>query len=104
MELRPNGVRRKLEAGEPAFVVGGPTHADDIDALGSVGIDGVWLEGEHGGVDAADLGNLTVWRTRGGIAVAGPTEFRDGLGWGKRRCRLGNGSCGANAGVRHLGG
>ena len=59
MELRPNRVRRKLEAGEPAFIVGGPTHADDVDALGPIGIDGVWLEGEHGGVDAADLGNLT---------------------------------------------
>ncbi len=59
MELRPNRVRRKLEAGEPAFVIGGITHADDIDAFGPVGFDGVWLEGEHGGVDAADLGNLT---------------------------------------------
>ena len=59
MELRPNRVRRKLEAGEPAFVVGGVTHADDIDALGPIGFDGIWLEGEHGGVDAADLGNLT---------------------------------------------
>ena len=59
MELRPNRVRRKLAAGEPAFIVGGVTHADDIDALGPVGFDGIWLEGEHGGVDAADLGNLT---------------------------------------------
>jgi len=59
MELRPNRVRQKLAAGEPAFVVGGVTHADDIDALGPIGFDGVWLEGEHGGVDAADLGNLT---------------------------------------------
>ena len=59
MELRPNRVRRKLEAGEPAFIIGGVTHADDIDALGTIGFDGVWLEGEHGGVDAADLGNLT---------------------------------------------
>ena len=59
MELRPNRVRQKLTAGEPAFVVGGVTHADDIDALGPIGFDGVWLEGEHGGVDAADLGNLT---------------------------------------------
>ncbi|MDE0176980.1 MAG: aldolase/citrate lyase family protein [Gammaproteobacteria bacterium] len=59
MELRPNRVRRRLEAGEPAFVVGGVTHADDIDALGPIGFDGIWLEGEHGGVDAADLGNLT---------------------------------------------
>ena len=59
MELRSNRVRHKLDAGEPAFVIGGMTHADDIDAIGPVGFDGVWLEGEHGGVDAADLGNLT---------------------------------------------
>ncbi len=59
VDLRPTRIRRKLEAGEPAFVIGGFTHADDIDAFGPVGFDGVWLEGEHGGVDAADLGNLT---------------------------------------------
>ncbi len=59
MKLRPNRVLHKLEAGEPAFVIGGLTHADDIDAIGPIGFDGVWLEGEHGGVDAADLGNLT---------------------------------------------
>ena len=59
MQLRPNRIRQKLAAGEPAFIVGGVIHADDIDALGPNGFDGIWLEGEHGGVDAADLGNLT---------------------------------------------
>ena len=59
MDLRPNRVARTLAAGEPAFIGGGFTHADDIDAFGPIGFDGVWLEGEHGGVDAADLGNLT---------------------------------------------
>ena len=59
MELRPNRVLHKLRAGEAAFVAAGPSHADDIDAFGPAGFDGVWLEGEHGGVDAADLGNLT---------------------------------------------
>ena len=59
MELRPNRIRRKLAAGEATFVAGGFTHPDDIDAFGPAGFDGVWLEGEHGGVDAADLGNLT---------------------------------------------
>lgn len=59
MDLRPNRVRHKLERGEPAFIAGNFTHADDIDAFGPVGFDGIWLEGEHGGVDAADLGNLT---------------------------------------------
>ena len=59
MEMRPNRVRKKMDAGEPAFVCSGFTHADDIDSFGPNGFDGIWLEGEHGSVDAADLGNLT---------------------------------------------
>ncbi len=59
MQLRANRILRKLDAGETAFVASGFTHADDIDAFGPAGFDGIWLEGEHGGVDAADLGNLT---------------------------------------------
>ena len=37
----------------------GLSNSDDIDTIGPIGIDGIWLEGEHGGVDASDLGNLT---------------------------------------------
>src|SRR5207244_10112841 len=37
----------------------GTNDPDMIDQLGPLGADGVWLEGEHGGVDYADLGNLT---------------------------------------------
>ena len=37
----------------------GITHPDDIDAVGPIGFDGIWLEGEHGAAEAADLGNLT---------------------------------------------
>ena len=59
MDIRPNRIKHKLAAGGVACVIAGITHADDIDAFGPVGLDGVWLEGEHGGVDAADLGNLT---------------------------------------------
>ena len=63
MELRNNRIKHKLAAGGVATVVSGITHPDDIDAFGPIaeatGIDGVWLEGEHGAVDAADLGNLT---------------------------------------------
>ncbi len=59
MEIRPNGIKRKIAQGEVACVVSGITHPDDIDAFGPNGFDGVWLEGEHGAVDAADLGNLT---------------------------------------------
>ena len=59
MELRPNRVKRKLANNENVVVVSGPTHPDDIDAFGLSGVDGIWLEGEHGGVDAGELGNLT---------------------------------------------
>ena len=59
MELRPNRVKRKLAAGELALMVGGITDADDIDAFGPNDFDGIWLEGEHGPVDAAQIGGLT---------------------------------------------
>ncbi len=59
MKLRPNRIKHKLAEGSTAYVAGGMTHPDDIDAFGPAGFDGVWLEGEHGPVDAAELGNLT---------------------------------------------
>jgi 4-hydroxy-2-oxoheptanedioate aldolase len=59
MELRPNRLKKKLASGQVANIVSGITHADDIDAFGPNGFDGVWLEGEHGAVDFGDLGNLT---------------------------------------------
>ena len=59
MELRPNRVKRKLAKGDLALVVSGITDPDDIDAFGPNGFDGVWLEGEHGNVDAAEVGHLT---------------------------------------------
>ncbi len=59
MELRKNLVKHKLANGELAYVVGGITDPDDIDAFGPNGFDGVWLEGEHGAVDASNLGHLT---------------------------------------------
>ena len=63
MKLRPNRVKERLAAGEVTTAVVGFTHPDDIDAFGPIanehGIDAVWLEGEHAGVDPANLGNLT---------------------------------------------
>ncbi len=59
MAIRPNRVKQKLAAGDTAYVISGFTHSDDIDSFGPNGFDGIWLEGEHGAVDAADLGNLT---------------------------------------------
>ena len=59
MELRVNRAKQKLAKGEIVTIVSGITHPDDIDAVGPLGFDGIWLEGEHGATDASDLGNLT---------------------------------------------
>ena len=59
MEPRPNRAKQKLANGEIVTIVSGITHPDDIDAVGPIGCDGIWLEGEHGWVDASELGNLT---------------------------------------------
>jgi 4-hydroxy-2-oxoheptanedioate aldolase len=59
MNLRQNRIKHKLANGEIAIVISGITDPDDIDAVGPVGFDGVWLEGEHGASDPAELGNLT---------------------------------------------
>ena len=59
MKIRPNRVKDKLAAGKVATILSGTNDPDLIDQLGTLDIDGIWLEGEHGGVDYADLGNLT---------------------------------------------
>jgi 4-hydroxy-2-oxoheptanedioate aldolase len=59
MELRTNRAKQKLANDEIVTIVGGFTHADDIDSAGPQGFDGIWLEGEHGSSDAVDMGNLS---------------------------------------------
>src|SRR5262244_1134052 len=59
VKIRPNRVKQKLAGGQVATILAGTNDPDLIDQLGPLDIDGVWLEGEHGGVDYADLGNLT---------------------------------------------
>ena len=59
MNIRPNRVKQKLAAGQVATILSGTNDPDLIDQLGPIGPDGIWLEGEHGGVDYADLGSLT---------------------------------------------
>ena len=59
MNIRPNRIKQTLAAGRVATIIGGTNDPDLIDQLGTLDVDGVWLEGEHGGVDYADLGNLT---------------------------------------------
>ena len=59
VELRQNRVKHVLDEGGVATIVGGPHTAEMIEFLGSYGFDGVWIEGEHGPVDFADIPNLT---------------------------------------------
>src|SRR5262249_44228230 len=59
VNIRPNRVKQKLAAGKIATILAGTNDPDLIDQLGPLDVDGIWLEGEHGGVDYADLGNLT---------------------------------------------
>ena len=59
MDIRPNRVKQALAAGRVATILSGANDPDLIDQLGTLDVDGIWLEGEHGGVDYADLGNLT---------------------------------------------
>ena len=59
MSIRPNRVKQRLAAGRVATILSGSNDPDLIDQLGTLDVDGIWLEGEHGGVDYADLGNLT---------------------------------------------
>jgi 4-hydroxy-2-oxoheptanedioate aldolase len=59
VNIRPNRVKQKLAAGQVATILSGTNDPDLIDQLGTLDADGIWLEGEHGGVDYADLGNLT---------------------------------------------
>src|SRR3989475_11022993 len=59
MSIRPNRMKQRLAAGQVATILSGTNDPDFIDQLGPLGADGIWLEGEHGGGDYADLGNLT---------------------------------------------
>jgi 4-hydroxy-2-oxoheptanedioate aldolase len=59
VNIRPNRMKQALAAGKVATILSGTNEPDLIDQLGTLDVDGIWLEGEHGGVDYADLGNLT---------------------------------------------
>ncbi len=58
-QLRENLVKKKLLSGDRATVLMGLDSADQIDLYGPAGHDGVWLEGEHGGIDFHEIANST---------------------------------------------
>ena len=57
--MRENRVKRKLQAGQCATVVSGHHNTDMIDFLGQLGLDGVWLEGEHGPLSWEQIGDMS---------------------------------------------
>src|SRR5256885_14301451 len=59
MDIRSNRMKARPAAGQVATILSGTNDPDLIDQLGTLDVDGIWLEGEHGGVDYGELGNLT---------------------------------------------
>jgi 4-hydroxy-2-oxoheptanedioate aldolase len=57
--MRENKAKRKLQHGEVVTVVSGHQNADMIDFLGSLGLDGVWFEGEHGPLSWQEIGDMS---------------------------------------------
>jgi 2-keto-3-deoxy-L-rhamnonate aldolase RhmA len=54
-----NRAKRKVLQGEVATVVSGHANTDMIDFLGQFGLDGVWLEGEHGPLSWEQIGDMS---------------------------------------------
>src|SRR2546425_3319109 len=59
VKIRANRLRQTLAAGRVATIIGGTNDPDLIDQLGTLDVDGIWLEGEHGGGDYAHLRHPT---------------------------------------------
>ena len=58
-ELRQNNVKHKLQHDEVVSIISGYTTPDIVDFLGPMGFDGVWIEGEHGPIDFADIPDIS---------------------------------------------
>lgn len=57
--MRTNAAKRKLRDGKAVTVVSGHADTDMIDFLGQFGLDGVWLEGEHGPLSWQQIGDMS---------------------------------------------
>ena len=58
-EMRRNPAKAKLKAGGVVTAVGGVYTAQMADFIGTTGVEGVWIEAEHGPVDFADIEDIT---------------------------------------------
>jgi len=59
MAMRENRAKHKLERGEIVVCLSGNNSTNMIDQLGPLDFDAIWIEGEHGPVDFADIPDLT---------------------------------------------
>ena len=59
VNLRRNVIKHKLQNNEKTLNIMGLANADQIDLVGHLDFDGVWIEAEHGGVDFSDISDLT---------------------------------------------
>lgn len=57
--MRENQAKRKLRQGQVVTVVSGHADTDMIDFLGQFGLDGIWLEGEHGPLSWQLIGDMS---------------------------------------------
>jgi 4-hydroxy-2-oxoheptanedioate aldolase len=52
-------IKEKLRGGEPVVIASGHQNSDLIDYLGQFGLDGMWLECEHGPVSWEQIGDMS---------------------------------------------
>ncbi|HLZ09694.1 MAG TPA: aldolase/citrate lyase family protein [Chloroflexota bacterium] len=52
-------IKQRLREGKAVYVLSGHQNSDMIDFLGQFGPDGCWIEGEHGGVDWDEIGDMS---------------------------------------------
>ena len=55
--MRINKIKTKLNNKEIVTIVSGDGGSEMIDFLGPIGVDGIWLEGEHGSLSWEQIGN-----------------------------------------------
>ena len=58
-EMRKNIIKEKLLNGQKTLTLMGVANPDQVDQLGPLDFDGIWLEAEHGPVDFADISDIT---------------------------------------------
>ena len=58
-ELRSNRAKHKLAGGGVVSLVAGDFDSDLAEFLGEIGLDGIWIDSEHGSIDYRDITDLT---------------------------------------------